>query len=214
MNLQPKQFKYVFVYFGDKYYPASTAHVRNFYACQGNKTTISQPEHFFLVLTCKSKSSCGFGTILGECQKHCSSCFYGIKDNDNCPKRTETRIVGGEDAPQFAFPWIVQIATPCRKKNVFKRCAGTLISKKFVASSWHCFFHKRKKRRCQLGKVFYGSDGKVNKMLSIKIIDILVPPGSPPFKLPADNGAQDSHDFAIAVLEKNFDEVQGWGQGK
>ena len=72
INNHPEQFKYVFVYFGDKYYPASTAHVRNFYACQGNKTTISQPEHFFLVLTCKSKSSCGFGVshflnLLCEC---------------------------------------------------------------------------------------------------------------------------------------------------
>ena len=36
-NYRPKLFKYVFVYFGDKYYPASTAEVRNFYACQGKQ---------------------------------------------------------------------------------------------------------------------------------------------------------------------------------
>ena len=35
VNYRPKKFKYVFVYFGDKYYPASSAEVRNFYACQG-----------------------------------------------------------------------------------------------------------------------------------------------------------------------------------
>ena len=74
---------------------------------------------------------------------------------------------------------------------------------------------KRKKRRCKLGRVFYASDGKVDKSVrSIKIIDILVPPGSPPYILPKDNGAQDSHDFAVVVLKKNFDEVPGWGQGK
>ena len=37
VNYRPKKFKYVFVYFGDKYYPASSAEVRNFYACQGSK---------------------------------------------------------------------------------------------------------------------------------------------------------------------------------
>ena len=64
-------------------------------------------------------------------------------------------------------------------------------------------------------QVFYASDGKVAKSVrSIKIIDILVPPGSPPYILPKDNGAQDSHDFAVVVLKKNFDEVPGWGQGK
>ena len=41
VNYRPRQFKYVFAYFGDKYYPASTAQVRNFYACQGK-------EHSFL----------------------------------------------------------------------------------------------------------------------------------------------------------------------
>ena len=49
-NKHPQQFKYVFVYFGDKYYPASTAQVRNFNACQGNHTIIiiksdCQPMH-------------------------------------------------------------------------------------------------------------------------------------------------------------------------
>ena len=37
INNHPEQFKYVFVYFGDLYYPASTAEVRNFYACQGKQ---------------------------------------------------------------------------------------------------------------------------------------------------------------------------------
>ena len=62
------------------------------------------------------------------------------------------------------------------------------------------------------GWVNYGSDGEVNKKLSIQIKKVLVPPGTVPYlKM---SGAKDSHDFALAVLEKNFDEVPGWGLGK
>ena len=39
-----------------------------------------------------------------------------------------------------------------------------------------------------------------------------MPPGTTPYD--DIDGAKDSHDFALAVLEKNFDEVPGWGQGK
>ena len=75
-----------------------------------------------------------------NCPQKCNSCFDGIKDN--CPKRLKNRIIGGEDAPQYAFPWIVQILTPCsiRKRHITFECAGSLISKKFVAASHHCFY--------------------------------------------------------------------------
>ena len=36
-NLRPEVFYDVQVYFGDKYYPAANAFVKNFYACQGNE---------------------------------------------------------------------------------------------------------------------------------------------------------------------------------
>ena len=80
-------------------------------------------------------------TIIGRnCPQQCKSCFDGIKDN--CQKRTKNRIIGGQDAPKFAFPWIVQVLTPChkRKQHVTLSCGGSLISKKFVASSYHCFY--------------------------------------------------------------------------
>ena len=60
--------------------------------------------------------------------------------------------------------------------------------------------------------VNYGSDGEVNKNISINIKKVLVPQGATPYDV---NGAKDSHDFAlVVVLEKNFDEVEGWGLGK
>ena len=61
-----------------------------------------------------------------------------------------------------------------------------------------------------LGWINYGSDGEVNKNISIHIKKVLAPPGTTPYDR---NGAKDSHDFALGVLEKNFDEVQGWGLG-
>ena len=83
-----------------------------------------------------------FCSLLGRnCPQQCKSCFNpGIRNS--CPKRKKNRIVGGEDAPKFAFPWIVQIQTPCDKinPNITAQCGGTLISKKFVASAYHCFY--------------------------------------------------------------------------
>ena len=73
--------------------------------------------------------------------------------------------MGGEDAPQFAFPWIVQILTPChrRKRHITPECAGTLISKKFVAASHHCFYIE------VIDKIF----NKVNNLQNmIKVVDI------------------------------------------
>ena len=52
----------------------------------------------------------------------------------------------------------------------------------------------------------------MNYKLSIDITKVLVPPGTTPYK--DIHGASDSHDFALAVLEKNFDEVFGWSLGK
>ena len=39
-----------------------------------------------------------------------------------------------------------------------------------------------------------------------------MPPGTTPYEDIL--GPKDSHDFALAVLEKNFDEVLGFGPGK
>ena len=52
----------------------------------------------------------------------------------------------------------------------------------------------------------------MNYKLSIDITKVLVPPGKTPYE--DIHGASDSHDFALAVLEKNFDEVFGWSLGK
>ena len=51
----------------------------------------------------------------------------------------------------------------------------------------------------------------MNKKIGIHIRKVLVPPGTTPYD--DVTGQKDSHDFAIAVLKKNFDEVQGWGLG-
>ena len=79
------------------------------------------------------------------------------------------------------------------------------------------FYQGKIKCKCNpeegcLGWANYGSDGEVNTQLNIYIEKVLVPPGTTPYD--DIDGAKDSHDFALAVLEKNFDEVPGWGQGK
>ena len=48
----------------------------------------------------------------------------------------------------------------------------------------------------------------MNETKTIKIKDVLVPPGKTPEKR-----VKVDHDFAVAILEKNFDEVDGWYQG-
>ena len=74
------------------------------------------------------------------------------------------------------------------------------------------FFGRPPKKDCW-GKIFYGSDGVVNETKTIKIKDVLVPPGrTPDTDTDLDHSKWD-HDFAVGVLEKNFDEVDGWYQG-
>ena len=113
---------------------------------------------------------------------------------------------------------MVRVGSPCNQGDINKEkpgCAGSLISKKFVATSSHCFNRVFKKKTCKCipkadcwGRIFYGSDGVVNETKTIKIKDVLVPPGKTPEKR-----VKVDHDFAVAILEKNFDEVDGWYQG-
>ena len=90
-----------------------------------------------------------------------------------------------------------------------------------MSAKWLIIFCQGKKCNCNpekgcFGKIYYGSDGEVNKQLSINITKVLVPPGTVPYEpyIHGVWGANNSHDFALAVLEKNFDEVFGVSLGK
>lgn len=61
----------------------------------------------------------------------CVSCVVfsqNIKDD-----QTETRVVGGEDAPDGSAPFMVSL-----QSRSGHNCGGALISESFIASAAHC----------------------------------------------------------------------------
>ncbi|XP_051740874.1 serine protease 27-like [Ctenopharyngodon idella] len=73
-------------------------------------------------LTCMALLICGKG-----CLSHLNVCGR---------PRLKTRIVGGVDAPEGAWPWQVSLHSPKYKGHF---CGGSLISSEWVLSAAHCF---------------------------------------------------------------------------
>lgn len=59
--------------------------------------------------------------------------------NQNCGKSSGTRIIGGEDAGVGRFLWVARLAYRNRTSGtVSYRCAGSVISSRFVLTAGHC----------------------------------------------------------------------------
>ena len=63
-----------------------------------------------------------------------------IADKDSCGKgKPDQRIVGGQDAPQGKFPWLVNLGyqQDSKGEKVFK-CGGSLIGPRHIVTAAHC----------------------------------------------------------------------------
>lgn len=60
-------------------------------------------------------------------------------NRSNCGKSSGVRIIGGEDAGVGRFLWMARLAYRNKTTNTLSyRCAGSLISDRFIASAAHC----------------------------------------------------------------------------
>ena len=68
-NHRPELYEDVQVYFSDKYYPPADAYVKNFYACQGDKTFFSvgnmtlELKCLYILFCCKQNPSASLNDV-------------------------------------------------------------------------------------------------------------------------------------------------------
>jgi hypothetical protein len=57
----------------------------------------------------------------------------------DCGKSSSSRIIGGEDAGEGRFPWVARLSYRNKSSGkISHRCAGSLISNKYVLTAGHC----------------------------------------------------------------------------
>jgi len=128
------------------------------------------------------------------------TCMCGIVNRNN-------RIIGGKITPKYYYPWMVRIMNGCGML-----CTGALISRRHIATAYHCLKnttksggticdHVKRKSVIILGAHIHDVETKASKILTdgkiYKVGKFVHPP-----KPDLNQNDPESHDFAVYVLDQ------------